>query len=113
MDFIVEYLKEALDRNDVEFWLDYGTLLGAVRDGRFIPWDFDIDFAAWDNEKQKVSNALKELQDKELEKKCSYDVHFYSLDNDKATATWYVPNKTRTRQILNYLHYHLIIFLCN
>lgn len=39
--------KTILDNAGITFWLDCGTLLGAVRDGKFIPWDHDIDLGMW------------------------------------------------------------------
>jgi len=39
-------VKEVLDSNNVPFWLEHGTLLGAVREGKIISGDNDIDLAS-------------------------------------------------------------------
>jgi LicD family len=38
------FVDELLTRHGILHWLDYGTLLGAVRNGELIPWDEDVDF---------------------------------------------------------------------
>ena len=40
-------MKEVFDRWGIEFWIDQGTLLGAVRDNTFLAWDDDIDLGVW------------------------------------------------------------------
>jgi len=38
--------KKVFDSNNVEFWLEHGSLLGAIREGKMIENDDDIDLAA-------------------------------------------------------------------
>lgn len=61
---VLKQVKETLDKHDIEFWLNLGTLLGAVRDGKFIPWDHDIDTATWYENISKLASALEEFRRK-------------------------------------------------
>ncbi|MBD3247309.1 hypothetical protein GF378_01680, partial [Candidatus Pacearchaeota archaeon] len=67
-------LKEVLDKNKIPFWLEYGTLLGAIRDKGFIPWDDDIDLGSFKGYFKKES--VRKKLSKQLEEK-GFLVYFF------------------------------------
>lgn len=59
---ILKVIDDICRKHDLKYWLDGGTLLGAVRHSGFIPWDDDIDIAMdYQDMKRFAEVAPKEL----------------------------------------------------
>lgn len=57
------FIDKVCSKHSLDYWLGFGTLLGAVRHGGFIPWDDDIDLVML----RKDYNKLIEVLPDELE----------------------------------------------
>lgn len=68
--------NECMTKNNYRYSLNFGSLLGAVRENDFIPFDDDLDFAMW----------IEDYRPKLIDDLASYGIklaHSFSIDNDK------------------------------
>lgn len=57
-----------LESNGLNYWIDGGSLLGAVRHKSMIPWDDDLDIGIMQNDVKKFLSLEKQF------KKCGYSI---------------------------------------
>lgn len=93
--------KKIFDQAGIKYWLDMGTILGALRNGELISWDNDIDFSCEITEAPKVFAAIPEfvkrgykvvVTDSEIyfntSGHISIGMAFYRITNDKIWIIW-------------------------
>lgn len=61
---IVKFTKELCERENIEYFIDSGTLLGCVRDGGQIPWDNDADFGINPPNFKKLQQFKREFENR-------------------------------------------------
>ena len=62
---IVKYIAELCKEHDVKFFLYAGSLIGAIREHGFIPWDDDMDIVFTPPEYEKFRKVWNKYADKE------------------------------------------------
>lgn len=68
---LLENFDKLCSDNNLEYWLDHGSMLGAVRHKGFIPWDDDSDVAMMRDDYEKLialcKNGIDGFEDLEIE----------------------------------------------
>ena len=89
LDMLVEF-DSICQKHNLKYWLDSGTLLGAVRHKGFIPWDDDIDLSMPVEDYNKFLEIANDelsnnifLQTKESDHKFKFD--YIKLRSNKAS----------------------------
>ena len=106
---ILEKIDEICKKNNINYFLIGGTLLGAVRHKGFIPWDDDIDVGMLREDYEKFINVC--LKNGALGK--DYYLHCNESDND-----YFIPfikvkknNTTFAEKNIENINTHKGIFL--
>jgi lipopolysaccharide cholinephosphotransferase len=59
---LLENVSKILQKNNLDYWLDGGTLLGIVRENRLRPWDDDVDLSMFDPGERSLSKLIKSIK---------------------------------------------------
>ncbi|WP_343570659.1 LicD family protein [Sphingobacterium sp.] len=95
---ILRTLDSICKKHEINYWLDYGTLLGAIRHKGFIPWDHEADIGMLRTDFKKLLNVIKEELPDDLFFQCRESDPFY-------TSHLLIEGKIRDR-FSNYIDYY-------
>ena len=100
---LLKKLLEVCEKNNLRIWADGGTLLGAVREHGYIPWDDDIDMAMLREDYDKLVEIAPKEFDHPYFFQCAYTEKIYprghaQLRMDGTTAILPAPTFIGTHQ---------------
>ena len=88
---ILCFFDKVCRENSIEYYLAYGTLIGAVRHKGYIPWDDDIDVMMFRNDYNRFAKVMEGCKDSPYK--------LLSIDNDNV-YTFPFPKLCDTRTTL-------------
>ena len=74
-NIMLRMIKEVCNENGLQFFLLYGTLLGAIRHKGFIPWDDDLDIGMLQEDYVAFEDKLSDHEYLQVHKYCLPNFH--------------------------------------
>jgi len=59
---LVITVKNELEKHNIFYWVDMGSLLGIVRDKKLLEWDHDFDFSIFSEDRIKIIDVISSLK---------------------------------------------------
>lgn len=100
---ILKHFDEFCKQNNIRYFLAYGTLLGAIRYKKFIPWDDDVDVLVPKEDYDRLLEIYKNSDKYSLvtgNEKSSFKSPYSKLC-DNETAVFYGPDKEKEQMGLS------------
>lgn len=76
---LLKEVTQIFENNNIEYWLEGGTLLGIRRENRLLPWDNDLDISVHASQLNKLNSLIKNLKNKGYRVRTRY----FSETNDE------------------------------
>ena len=99
-------VKEIFDKHKIKFWLEHGTLLGAVRDGKLVEWDNDIDVGTWVKDIRKIAKTSSDFRNVGLDLS-TMQGHYLIRDSKTNQAYIDIYSETIKNDFLVKIHYYI------
>ncbi|MCI9439444.1 MAG: LicD family protein [Lachnospiraceae bacterium] len=100
---ILNAVHDSCIKNNIDYWLDSGTLLGAIRHKGYIPWDDDIDIGMLRSAYEKFREVFN-LENERYKFVCAEDNDEYCYAYGKVLDTYtvlYEPDRLGRKLAVN------------
>jgi hypothetical protein len=94
----IRAFKQVADSKGITWWLDYGTLLGAWRIGRSMPFDHDADLSYLAEHKTLIEESRAELAALGIEVNTDRGIFYYAGQQVGDLEAWYLYDGLRCRE---------------